>query len=165
MNKKTKQGFTLIELLVVVLIIGILAAVALPQYKKAVEKARAAEALVILKAIAEANRVYMLTNNTYAEHIDELDIEIPGSPATYEGHRRTKTQFFEYGSYSGNEQTTLAIAKRLPGEPYVLTIFPDGKMCCYAFSDKGTDFCKSMSHGQTDATHLSHGHTCYAVSH
>ena len=70
-------GFTLIELLVVVLIIGILAAVALPQYQKAVAKAQAANAISILKSVAIAQHAYYMTNGKYAEQLDDLDISVP----------------------------------------------------------------------------------------
>ncbi len=72
-----QKGFTLLELLVVVLIVGILAAVALPQYKKAVEKAKAAQAITMLKSVVNAQRRYFLANGKYAESFAELDITIP----------------------------------------------------------------------------------------
>ncbi len=77
MNKKTTAGFTLIELLVVVLIIGILSAVAVPQYQKAVEKSRATQALILLKSLVQAQEAYYLANGEYATQFDQLDVEIP----------------------------------------------------------------------------------------
>ena len=55
-----KKAFTLIELLVVVLIIGILSAIALPQYQKAIYKARMAEVAVRVKAMEQTMSLYAL---------------------------------------------------------------------------------------------------------
>ena len=71
-----KQAFTLIELLVVVLIIGILAAVALPQYQKAVRKSQLVQGLVFAKAVHEAQEVYFLANGKFATSQEELDLQI-----------------------------------------------------------------------------------------
>ena len=75
-----KTGFTLIELLVVVLIIGILAAIALPQYQKAVERSRMAEAIQVLGDYANAQSIYYMQHNEFAEDLDNLnegDITLP----------------------------------------------------------------------------------------
>jgi len=72
------KGFTLIELLVVVLIIGILSAVALPQYENAVLKSRAAGLLSNMKTIRQAAEVYYLANGRYPLDFTEIDISFPG---------------------------------------------------------------------------------------
>jgi len=77
------KAFTLIELLVVVLIIGILAAVALPQYQLSVEKARATEAMVNLRAVHNAVELYYLANGAYPTSLDEIDVETPANHYFY----------------------------------------------------------------------------------
>ncbi|MBR2864782.1 MAG: type II secretion system protein [Elusimicrobiaceae bacterium] len=71
-----RAGFTLIELLVVVLIIGILSAVALPQYNRAVLKSRATQGFITLRALETAQKEYKLANGEYTTDLNNLSIQI-----------------------------------------------------------------------------------------
>ncbi len=74
---KSSRAFTLIELLVVVLIIGILAAIAVPQYQKAVLKADLHRGINLVESLYQAQQAYFLAHGEFATDIDELDVLIP----------------------------------------------------------------------------------------
>ena len=78
------RGFTLIELLVVVLIIGILAAVVVPQYQKAVWKSRMTHLISLQKSIALAQKAYYLAHGTYPTQFSQLDISADNLTAANE---------------------------------------------------------------------------------
>ncbi|OUO56847.1 hypothetical protein B5F75_03100 [Candidatus Avelusimicrobium gallicola] len=93
-----KQGFTLIEILVVVLIIGILSAIALPQYESAVEKSRMSEALINLKAITDASQRYFQANPNEGiiDHKNKIaDVDLRGGTWDNSGKVYT-TDLFRY---------------------------------------------------------------------
>ena len=147
-----RLGFTLIELLVVVLIIGILATVALPQYQKAVAKTKAMQGLTMLKSIANAQDAYFLANGQYANNLQDLDIDIPGV-VTGRNVRYNKEWSFEV------DETGAYILARYwqidpSGQPYVgrMDIFKlnrSGTIYCRAKTgDIYEEVCKSLSNGQ-----------------
>ncbi|GAL36301.1 type IV pilin PilA [Vibrio maritimus] len=81
MKRTTKQqGFTLIELMIVVAVIGVLAAVALPQYQKYVAKSETASALATLSGLKTNTETYTLENGTFPDQTQSSAVGIPASP-------------------------------------------------------------------------------------
>ena len=99
---KNKQAFTLIELLVVVLIIGILAVVALPQYQVAVAKSRLSQAFVLAKSIKDAEEAYYLANGEYTTDLDTLGIDV--------GNYTTVTNVTNYLKIKLQNKTQISLA-------------------------------------------------------
>ncbi len=116
--RKDMAGFTLIELLVVVLIIGILASVAMPQYNKAVEKSRATQALAILKSLYAAQETHYMANGSYATSFDELDLSVPwtGTTKWFSGAVDTRSNDkWSLQIYKSGEDTAIYLG-RISGE-------------------------------------------------
>jgi type IV pilus assembly protein PilA len=77
-KKKGNEGFTLIELLVVIIIVGVLAAIALPSFLNQIGKARGSEAKSSIGTINRSQQAYRLGNNIFASNLTDLDAKITG---------------------------------------------------------------------------------------
>lgn len=123
-----KRGFTLLELLVVVLIIGILAAVALPQYRKVVEKSKMTEAITVARAIADAQQRYYMVHNTYlnCEYTNAIDIDLSGSDSCSYGGACVCKQTTNFLYMTSNQVgSDIAHVVRLPKYKYYIYIEKD----------------------------------------
>lgn len=101
LNQKRKEGgFTLIELLVVIIIIGILAAIALPSFLNQAAKAKQSEGKSFVGAVNRAQQAYRLENNQFTDNFEKLGVGLP-----------TKTNNYEMDITTANVELATTIAK------------------------------------------------------
>ena len=147
------RGFTLIELLVVVLIIGILVAVAVPQYRYIVNKSRFQQAVVFVDSLAKAQQVYRMANGSYATDITALDIALPADFNSSGGtSARSNNIVCDVSSVRIYCDFTRG---KMDGIAYIYWL-NSGKRACVSFirnSEETHAFCKRFTGKQTYETY------------
>lgn len=153
-----KKGFTLIELLVVVLIIGILSAVALPQYTLAVQKTRSLRLLPLLRAISDAQNVHRLETGDYTLSFSDLIITLPeggnltAGGANGSGERLTFDEFvcwLRTNSSLNTESYSVYCDDRRSGAPSIEKYFSSTNFICWGASGMAQKVCRSVSSSST----------------
>ena len=157
MQRKNKSGFTLIELLVVVLIIGILSAIALPQYSMAVEKSRATEALALMNAVAGSAERYRFQKEAWPTSLSQLDIEVPTIASKTSGLYGGKN--FQIEIFPAGDVFEVVATRRVKNDSYVLTTYMQDLSenetitrlrKCTSTTDKGTAYCDAITNGHNN---------------
>lgn len=150
---KKSKGFTLIEMLVVVLIIGILAGIALPQYNRAVEKSKVAQALITLKYMHDRGQEFELTHDmdNYEDWPltnAKLGIELSSDWTCDDNYDFNEVCCSNEWCFENNE-VVWGLGERLPSQPSAVRVkkgttpdtIPDGFMYFIAYDREGRMYC------------------------
>ena len=147
----TKRGFTLIELLVVVLIIGILASVALPQYEKAVNKSRAAGYMANLKPLLQASQACEMVRGEICE-LEVLDIKMPTcdpmpgfDSCQYGAQRAENGEMYAVVNFSSAEGCDKECGVD-EGAPMALLVSENGERACCG--EEAADMCPKYGYSR-----------------
>ena len=144
MNNK---AFTLIEILIVVLIIAILAAIAVPQYKLAVAKSQVAQVLSAVADIVQAQEFYYLANGHYTKKIKDLDIDV-NFPTNWKLVLWNDDQYHKLEVQNKDIKGNLQIIHYY-NNPGTVRIYP-GETYCYADFGLAVKVCKSIGKSRGD---------------
>ena len=126
-KRKNKKGFTLVEVLTVILIVAVIAAIALPSYKRAVEKTRATQGIATLENIAKAQIAYNALRGNYSPSFNSLPLDLRDKDSKMVTGTSFKDAYFDFALHNNN---AIAVAARNNGE-YSLTVdYATGKMFC-----------------------------------
>ena len=150
-ENKNMKGFTLIELLVVVLIIGILASIALPKYRQAVDRSRLKQSIVLVDAVRKAQTLYFLNNNKYSIDFDELDISMPKPQSITTTSDGLKLWYYPWGNC--NLSWTF-MQCRMTGLPTIELTYSSGQRKFVAGSSKNRQICRKETGRNTPNTEI-----------
>lgn len=166
-RKRNKKGFTLVELLTVMFVVSAIAAVALPSYKRAVEKSRAAQGMATLESIAKAQMNHNVLRGSFSPTFNGLPIELRDNNSAVVTGSEFSDNYFQF---TLSDTDSIAVAKRQNGEYELSVDYVTGRLYCspatnsvcmrFGLEERDASVGQGGMGGSTTTPEISDGRVC-----